>query len=308
VVKSDPDHVANSMPLATGGTSATRYAIVTPVRDEEEHIERTLEAMIAQTLLPVRWVVVNDGSSDHTGTIAEAYAERHSWIHVVHRPDRGRRQNGSGVIEAFNEGYRHLDGVEWDYIVKLDGDLSFASDYFERCFVEFAQDVSLGIGGGTLYDVLPDGPKHQPHPTFHVRGATKIYRRACWEQLGGLWSGPGWDTIDEVKANMLGWTTRTFRGIPVSHHRVTGAAEGGWRDNFKNGRGSYAAGYHPLFVFARCANRLFHRPYALGAAAMLYGFLSGYWRHTARQKDAELIRYARKQQLNRLLRRPTIWR
>ncbi len=143
---------------------------------------------------------------------------------------------------------------------------------------------------------------------FHVRGATKIYRRACWEQIAGLWRGPGWDTIDEVKANMYGWTTRTFPEIQILHHRMTGAAEGGWRDNVKNGRGNYAAGYHPLYVAARSVRRLNRKPYVIGSMGMLYGYLSARWQDIPRITEAAFIHYIRQQQINRLLCLRTMWK
>ena len=285
-----------------------RYVIVTPARDEEKHLESTLQAVIAQTIRPERLVIVNDGSSDRTGAIAEEFASRHPWIVVVHRPDRGRRKNGAGVVETFYEGYKRLEGVAWDFLIKLDADLSFAPDYFQRCLQEFERDSNLGVGGGALYNLTPGGPEFEPHPWFHVRGATKIYRRACWEQIDGIWPGPGWDTLDELKANMVGWSTRTFRGVEAYHHRMTGAAEGGWSDNVKNGRGNYVVGYHPLYVLARCIHRLGRKPYVLGSIGMLYGFIAARWGHLCRVDDPVLIRYIRQQQLNRLFGRPTVWK
>jgi glycosyltransferase involved in cell wall biosynthesis len=285
----------------------TPYVVISPVRDEAEHLELTIRSMLQQTVRPVRWVVVDDGSTDGTSEIIDRWAANEPWIIPVHRRDRGCRKAGGGVVEAFFDGYERLAGVQWDYIVKLDGDLSFPKDYFECCFQEFLKDASLGIGGGALYNVSSDGSRFEPHPWFHVRGATKIYRERCWKQIGGIWTGPGWDTIDEVKANMLGWRTRTFAAISAFHHRMTGGAEGGWRDNIKNGRGNYAAGYHPVYVLARCIRRARRRPYIVGSVGMCYGFLSAYWKRTPRIEDVELIRYIRQQQINRLLGRKTIW-
>jgi poly-beta-1,6-N-acetyl-D-glucosamine synthase len=288
--------------------ATTRYVIVTPARDEEQHILATLEAVVRQSLLPQRWIIVDDGSSDRTAAIAERYAEQHAWIEIVRRPDRGARKNGGGVMEAFYEGFRRLQAFQWDFLVKLDADVSFPPEYFERCFQEFAREPSLGIGGGTLYNVTKAGVQLEPQPQFHVRGATKIYRGACWDQIEGVWPGPGWDTIDEVKANMIGWTTRSFASIQAYHHRPTGAAEGRWRDCLKNGRGSYAAGYHPLYLVVRSIARIRVKPYVLGTVAMLYGFIAAYLQGVPRITDRRLIRYIRTQQMNRLLGRPTTWR
>jgi glycosyltransferase involved in cell wall biosynthesis len=302
--------LSQSAEVAINPTSkalTARYAIVTPARDEGKNIGATIQAVIAQTVRPQQWIIVDDGSSDDTRSIAEQYARQFPWITVLPRADRGCRKNGGGVIEAFNDGYTHVVNLPWDFIVKLDGDLTFPANYFEQCLQEFIDDSSLGIGAGALYNVTPQGHQFEPHPWFHVRGATKIYRRECWEQIGGLWPGAGWDTIDEVKANMVGWRTRTFPAIPAYHHRMTGAADGGWRNNVKNGRGNYAAGYHPLYALARCVRQSFVKPYLIGGLGMLYGFIAAYWQRMKRIDDPQLIRYIRRQQMSRLLGRPTIW-
>jgi poly-beta-1,6-N-acetyl-D-glucosamine synthase len=286
---------------------STRYIIVTAARDEEAHIAATIEAVVRQTILPSRWIIVDDGSSDRTGSIVDTYTQAYSWISVLHRPNRGGRKNGAGVVEAFDDGYAQIKSIPCDFIVKLDADLTFEPNYFENAFYEFSRDPSLGIAGGTLYHKTHRGLQLESHPRFHVRGATKIYRKACWDEIGGLWRGAGWDTIDEVKANMFGWSTRTFSGIHALHHRLTGTAEGLWKDNVKNGRGSYAAGYHPLYVLARSIKRLHLKPYLLGSLGMLYGFITASCEGMPRIGDPQVIRYIRKQQLNRLLGRPTVW-
>jgi hypothetical protein len=145
-------------------------------------------------------------------------------------------------------------------------------------------------------------------PKFHVRGATKIYRRACWEAIGGLFSGAGWDTIDEVKANMLGWDTYSFKELQLVHHRPTGSADGFLRDRVKYGSICFVCGYHPLYVLARCLYRSVRKPYILGSLAILFGYLKSYFIRTPQVNDQQFIRYLRKQQLKRLCGMQTIWR
>ncbi len=287
-----------------------RYVIITPVRDEEAYLRLTLECVIAQTLRPGEWVIVNDGSTDGSGKVIDEYARLHPWIRAVHRENRGYRKSGGGVMEAFNEGYAALVCHDWDFIVKLDGDLSFEPTYFEKCFDHFEREPRLGVGGGVIYNVMPDGTEQfEPGgPPFHVRGATKIYRRSCWEGIGGFWPAPGWDTLDEVKANMLGWTTRNFPDLRLSHHKVTGAADGRWGNLVKNGKSDYISGYHPLFMLAKCVSRLRCRPYVIGSIALLCGFVTGYLKRIPQVNDAELIAYLRHQQLGRLWGGETIWR
>jgi biofilm PGA synthesis N-glycosyltransferase PgaC len=286
-----------------------RYVIVTPVRNEEKYISLTIDSIVNQTVRPVNWIVVNDGSTDNTGRIAEEAARLHPWITVVNRADRGFRKAGGGVVDTFYDGYHRIENEMWDYLVKLDGDLSFAPNYFDECFSRFEQDDKLGIAGGTICS--NEGgiiePEAKNDPKFHVRGATKIYRAACWRDIGGLIAAPGWDTLDEVKANMLGWTTRTLSGINVVHHRPTGAAYGAWEDRVKAGMANYISGYHPLFMLLKCAKRMLEKPYLVGGFGLLYGFAKGHLKKVPQVDDRTLIQYFREQQINRLLGRKSLW-
>lgn len=289
--------------------TTSRYVVITPARNEEAHIEKTILSMISQTVKPLEWIIVNDGSSDGTGSLIDQYTAEYSWIRTVHRKDRGFRKPGGGVMEAFYDGYHLLESTEWDYIVKLDGDLSFEADYFERCFEYFRNNPLLGIGGGVGYIIVGSGLEWEPHPLFHVRGITKIYKKECWDAIGELIRAPGWDTLDEVKANMLGWETRSIPDLHLIHHRPTGSADGTWRGWVKNGVANYVAGYHPLFILAKCIKRCFQKPaYVTGASGLFYGFVSGYIKKVPQVEDRDLIHYLRKQQLRRLSFRKSIWK
>jgi glycosyltransferase involved in cell wall biosynthesis len=305
-------HTINVKPrISSFGTMLANhvtYIVISPVRNEEINLARTIESMIAQTVHPVEWFIVNDGSTDKTGDIAESYSRRHGWIKVIHRPDRGFRKAGGGVVDAFNEGYKHLKSKEFDFIVKLDGDLSFEPEYFESCFLAFQREPKLGIAGGTIYNVIDGQAILESCPAFHVRGATKIYRRECWEAIGGFWPAPGWDTMDEVKAQMLNWSTRTLPELAVLHHRPTGTDDGTWGAGFKNGRANYICGYHPLFMALKCMKRLTMKPYLIQATALFCGFVSGYLRRIPQVDDRETINYLRRQQIGRLTGKQTIWR
>jgi biofilm PGA synthesis N-glycosyltransferase PgaC len=285
------------------------YLVITPVRNEIEHLEKTINSVASQTIIPKRWVLVDDGSTDGTRELIDGSVRKHSWIRAVYRVDRGFRKAGGGVVDAFYDGYNEVGPVVWDYIVKLDGDLSFAPDYFERCFTRFEKDTKLGVGGGTICKEV-DGqltPESAVDPVFHVRGATKIYRRQCWEGIGGLIRAPGWDTVDEVKANMLGWTTCSFPEIWVHHHRPAGQADGVWKDWVKNGLANYIAGYHPLFMLFKCISRLRRKPYAISSIGLLSGFLSGYVKRVPQIEDHEYIKYFQQQQIRRLTMRKNLW-
>lgn len=284
-----------------------RYIIISPVRDEAEYIEKTLTSVIQQTIRPMEWVIINDGSTDNTGEIIDGYARQYPWIRAIHRVNRGFRKAGGGVMEAFYDGYSSITSLDYDFIVKLDGDLSFGADYFEKCFNEFDKNSKLGIGGGILGHMINGKFEIEKNPSFHVRGATKIYKKACWDAIGELIRAPGWDTLDEVKANMLGWETRSFPEITLMHHRFTGQADGSWRNLIKNGMANYVSGYHPLFMFFKCIKRAFQKPYLMGSIALSYGFLSGYVKKIPQVNDPALIQYLRKQQLKKLTVRKSIW-
>lgn len=285
-----------------------KYVVITPVRDEAILLPATIECMIRQTVLPQEWVIVNDGSKDGTGMIIDNYAARYPWIRAVHREDRGFRKSGGGVVDAFNDGYQKLISSEWEFIAKFDGDLTFEPHYFEKCFEEFDCDPKLGVGGGVICYVTDGVRQVEAAPAFHVRGATKIYRKKCWDGIGGFWPAPGWDTIDEVKANRLGWSSRSFPHLFLTHHRHTGSADGLWPTLVKYGRANYICGYHPLFMLSKCVSRLMHRPFVLGSFGLMYGFLSGYAKRVPQVDDRATIDYLRRQQLNRLFFRQTIWR
>jgi len=288
-----------------------RYAIITPVRNEAEFLPGVISSVVCQTIRPVEWFIVNDGSVDRTGEIIEAAAAKYDWIRPLNRPDRGFRKSGGGVMEAFHEGLHRLQTTDWDFLVKLDGDLTFGADYFEKCFGRFDANPKLGIGGGLVCNEVAGRRvlDSTDDPKFHVRGATKVYRRACWDAIGGLIRTTGWDTMDEVKANMLGWKTSTFSELPLIHHRKTGESDGCWRNWFKNGRANYNVGYHPLFMLGKCVRRAFRRPYLVASLALGCGFVTGYFSHAPqRVADRKLIRYLRGEQLRALLGKKCLWK
>jgi poly-beta-1,6-N-acetyl-D-glucosamine synthase len=290
--------------------NASNYVVVTPVRDEVSHVSKTVEACVRQTRRPLAWIIVDDGSTDGTGPLLDRLAAPHPWITVLHRPDRGFRANGGGVMDAFYAGFERVEKLPWDFLVKLDADLSFAPDYFERCLRRFADDAKLGIGGGVICWQAPEGElnvEEKGDPLFHVRGATKIYRCECWAQIAPLIKAPGWDTLDEVRANYFGWSTRTFAELPLVQHKATGSADGSWHNAFKNGRANYIIGYHPLFMLAKCAKRLLRKPYLVDAAGLGAGYLSCYFRRFPPQADVDTIRYLRRQQWRKLTLRPSIY-
>jgi glycosyltransferase involved in cell wall biosynthesis len=284
------------------------YVVITAVKDEEKYIEFTIKSMLKQTIKPLQWAIVDDGSTDNTAKIIKTYAEKYPWIKGVYGKDQGQRMPGVRHIKAFYQGLSALDKKDWDFIVKLDGDLSFEEDYFEKCFMQFSDNPKLGIGGGVILNVLEGKLIPENGPLFHVRGATKIYKRACWEAIGGIVVSQCYDTVDEVKANMMGYQTRSFVDIKLIHHRYTGNAYGKWGSSVKNGMANYLSGYHPLFMIAKCGKRFVQKPYSINALGLGYGYIKGYLKKIPKAIDSDTIKYLRRQQLRRLIFMPSIWK
>jgi poly-beta-1,6-N-acetyl-D-glucosamine synthase len=295
--------------------TAHRYAVVTPVRNEADYIERTLRAVTSQTIPPAIWVIVDDGSTDGTAEIVSAYARRFDYIRLRQSEERdseaGKDRFSWGVdAVVFNDGLATLDVDSYDYVAKLDGDLEFAPDYFERIFGEFEKDPRLGIAAGHFHEEVNGRFVLSKVPDWHVRGASKIYRRQCFRDIGGVVEILAWDGVDEIRAQLTGWYSRAFLEPHVNHLRAQGAAAQGSRGGLLRGRArlglcSYILHYHPLFVLARGARIGLSRPYLIGGIAYVYGYVRAVLLRPRRLEDREVIRFLRRSQLQRLVgRRP----
>lgn len=287
-------------------TQQTSYIIISPVRDEEEFIQKTIESVVHQTIPPRQWVIVNDGSTDNTSTIVENYQKKHPWIKLVNRENRGRRVPGGGVVEAFYDGLRAIDVENWEYIVKLDGDLSFQPTYFENIFSRFEVKPGLGIASGQTY-LAVDGqtPRRESCSRMHTRGASKVYKRSCFYDIGGIMGRRGWDTIDDMAARVKGYDTRSFPELKLLHHRPMGilARKKSWMKNSRQyGEDYYQLGYHPLFMMLKCIKFMaMHKPF------LLFGLHMGlhYTRFMVLKKgkvvDEAIVKKIRELQIKRML-------
>ncbi|PKO13516.1 MAG: glycosyltransferase family 2 protein [Chloroflexi bacterium HGW-Chloroflexi-10] len=285
--------------LNNNHTKNIKYAVISPVKDEAAYIEATINSMIEQTICPAIWVIVNDGSSDETQSIVEKYTRKYNWIKLINRQDSGVRKRGKGVVEAFYAGYETLSGI-YDFIVKLDGDVTFGPDYFESLFMQFYKDPLLGIAGGGLYE-RPDGTTWVLYTVKnHVRGCTKVYRRECFEAIGGLVASMGWDGIDEWIALAKGWRVRSFLSLKIYHYRFTGAATGFLKSCVEQGHGAYRMGYHPLFMIARGIRRMTDRPFLIGGAAMIGAYFMAWLHKQELLADPMVVRYVRQTQMKQL--------
>lgn len=159
------------------------YVLVTPARNEERYIEGTLKSVVQQTVRPLRWVIVSDGSTDRTDEIVGRYSREHSWIELARMPAREER-HFAGKVHAFNAGYARLQGLEYDCIGSLDADITFDEGYFEYLLGKLADNPRLGLTGtpfregNTSYD-------YRFVSIEHVSGACQLFRRQCFEEIGG---------------------------------------------------------------------------------------------------------------------------
>jgi poly-beta-1,6-N-acetyl-D-glucosamine synthase len=279
------------------------YVLVTPSRNEEAFIEKTMESVIHQTVLPVKWVIVNDGSTDRTGTIAEAYASKYYWIEVVNRPVRQER-NFAAKVHAFNAGQERLKNIEYEIIGNLDSDVLLDPDHFEFLLTRFQADSHLGVAGTVFreedgYSSAADSFEGQNH----VSGQCQLFRRQCFQEIGGYFANKagGIDWIAVTTARMMGWKTRSFREKSFFHYRHLGTAERSlFAAAFSYGEKDYYLGGHPIWELFRCTYRMTKRPFLVEGLALGLGYGWAMLRRQKRPISEQLMAFHRKEQMRKL--------
>jgi glycosyltransferase involved in cell wall biosynthesis len=284
-----------------------RLLLITPVRNEAQHIVRTARALEAQTRTPNLWLVVDDGSDDDTPTLLRALAREIPFMRVLTVPE-GHTTSGSDRLalaaeaRAFNWALAHVPLAEFTHLGKLDGDIELPREYYERLLVEFARDPELGIAGGTLVERGRGGWQEDRNPDYHVRGALKLYSLACFQAIGGIDERLGWDTIDETYARMRGYRTRSFRDLVGRHHRVSGSADGALRGHARHGQCAYILHYGFGWIVLRSLRvAAAYRPRGAAGVALLYGYLRSTVRGEPRVDDPAFRRFTRRELRRRLL-------
>jgi len=277
--------------------------VVSPVRDEAEYIQQTIDSMVAQTVRPAAWIVVDDGSTDDTPAIVERAADEHDWIRLHRRSDRGVRKVGAGVVEAFDEGVAQVNLDDFEYVCKFDGDLAFGPRYFEGLFEKFDADPKLGTASGKSW-IESDG-RYVPERTGDdfSQGQTKLYRVECFKKTGGFVREVMWDGIDCHRCRMTGWRARSFRDpeLRFVHLRPMGSSfRSIYRGRLRWGYGQYFMGTHPLYALGIGVYRMLERPWLVGGLLILAGYIGGYLRRRPRYDDARFRRFLRRWQLARL--------
>lgn len=284
-----------------GMSSPLSYALVTPARNEEEHVERVIRSVVGQTHPPVKWVIVSDASTDETDSIVRRYVERHAWIELVRMPEQ-RERHFAAKVECFRAGQAQLKDIEFEVIGNLDADISFENDYFEFLMLKFAQNPELGVAGtpfkegGSTYD-------YRFTSIEHVSGACQLFRRKCFEDIGGYTPirGGGIDLVAVLTARMKGWQTKTFTERFCVHHRQMGTASlSVLRSRFHDGEKDYALGGHPVWEVFRTLYQTTNKPYAVGGMLLLIGFFSAWARQMPRPISDDLVHFRRREQMRRL--------
>jgi glycosyltransferase involved in cell wall biosynthesis len=281
-----------------------RYVLVTPARNEAQFIALTIEAVIAQTVRPLKWAIVSDGSTDGTDDIVNRYAAQHDWIELVRMPERKERHFGGKAL-AVRAGVERMAGLPYEVVASLDGDMTFNPDHFEFLLGMLSQDEKLGIVGTPYKDTTNEMYDFRFVSTDHVSGACQVFRRACWEQIGGYVQSKGGaiDTIATLMARSNGWKTRTFTDKIALHHRVIGTAENGpIKSRFILGKRDWAIGNSVVWEMFRGLYQMSKRPFVLRGTAILAGYVWAAMSGAQRPVPAELRAFRRKEQMEQLTR------
>jgi glycosyltransferase involved in cell wall biosynthesis len=280
------------------------YVLITPAKNEEKYIKKTIDSVVSQTILPMRWVIVSDGSTDGTEEIVIDYCVKHDFMRLLRADDQRTRDFGSKVM-AFRAGAESLGHLEYDFIGNLDADVSFDSSYFEHLLKKFHEDKKLGVGGGRVLELkkgvykAPFGSKGRSVP-----GAIQLFRRKCYDDIGGyipLTLG-GEDGVAETMARIHNWNVESFKELEVIHHRAMGFGDGCGvlKYRFRGGLRDYSMGYNPIFFLAKAFARIVEEPYIIGTLFRLSGYCWAIVRGFKKEVPCEFIDSIRKEQISRL--------
>jgi glycosyltransferase involved in cell wall biosynthesis len=279
-----------------------RYVLITPARNEQAYIEKTLRSVVSQTVIPEQWVIVDDASTDSTAQLVENYVRKYPWIELVRRTQRAER-SFSRKVDAFNAGLQKLGSREFEVIGNLDADLSFDPEYLEFLMDKFAEDPKLGVAGTPFVENGYDSARDSFEGENHVAGGCQLFRRQCFEEIGGYIGNPagGIDWIAVTTARMKGWKTCSFPEKRFHHYRSLGTAERGIVASlFSYGEKDYYLGGSPVWQLFRVCYRSAKRPFIIGGLALLAGYCWAALRRTKRPISPELMRFHRREQMNKL--------
>jgi len=279
-----------------------QYVLITPARNEVQLIEDTIKSVVAQTVLPKRWIIVSDGSTDGTDDVVRRYQQQHRWIELLRLPEH-RDRNFAAKARVFNFGYEHVRSESFDIIGNLDADITLDADYFSVLLDKFQGDSKLGVAG-THY--VEDGFHSFDHSFMnpdHVNGGCQLFRKAVFESVGGYLPirGGGIDWVAVTTARMQGWRTRSFGDRVFHHHRKIGTAESNeLTSRYKYGRKDYFLGGHPLWELLRGMFQMTKKPYLIGGCVLLLGYFTAWLMRAERPVTRDLMLFHRREQIMRL--------
>jgi biofilm PGA synthesis N-glycosyltransferase PgaC len=280
-----------------------KYVLITPAHNEETFIQKTLASMIAQTVTPERWIIVDDGSMDHTAEIVKEYAKRFPWIELVRRQQR-RDRNFASKAHAVNAGLKRVQSLEFEIMGNLDADVSFEPDYMEFLLRKFREDAELGVAGTPFtQDGNYDSSKDSFEGENYVAGPCQLFRRECFQEIGGYVPNRagGVDWIAVMTARMKGWKVRSFSEKRYHHHRMLGTAgKSALRALFSYGEKDYYLGGSPVWQMFRVAYRMTKKPVCTGGLALLSGYCWAAMRRMKRAVTPELMHFHRREQMKKL--------
>ena len=282
--------------------SRLSYVLITPARNEEAFIEKTIRSVIHQTVLPLKWIIVDDGSTDKTAELVSRYAVQYPWIELIHMPER-RDRSFAAKVTAFYAGYERLNGLDYDVIGNVDSDVSFDEDYCQFLLNKFAEDETLGVAGTIFKENGYSSEKHSFEGRNHVAGGCQLFRRRCWNDIGGYvpHSAGGIDWMAVTTARMKGWKTESFREMCFFHYRRLGTAERNLlSSSFSYGEKDYYLGGHPLWEMFRVGYRATKWPYLIGGMSLGLGYCWAFLRRIPRPVSRELMAFHRKEQMLKL--------
>ena len=283
-----------------------RILIITPAKDEGEYIEKTIASMESQTHRPALWVIVNDGSDDNTGELADQAAARHDWIRVLHRPAGTQRRVGPGVIEAFYAGLETADMSQFDFVMKMDADIEVKPEYFATLMGYFRANPELGTASGKRYvPVEGELVLERTHDGFS-HGVAKLFRRECFEDIGGFVRQVMWDGIDCHECRQNGWKAASLNDscLQIIHLRLMGSSfRSVYHGRRRWGRGQYFMGTHPLYLLGITAYRMAERPWVFGGVSILLGYIHAAITRMPRFEKPEFRKHLHDWQLRELKRR-----
>jgi len=280
------------------------YVLISPCRNEAAYMRQTLDSVLAQSVLPTRWVIVDDGSTDDTPKILAEYASKHPWIQVVTRRDRGHRAVGPGVIEAFYDGYAAIQPDDYEFLCKLDLDLRLPPRYFEILMQRMRDNPRIGTCSGKAWIEENGTLVDERHGDETSLGMTKFYRVRCFQEIGGFVRQVMWDGIDCHMCRMKGWVACSWNepDLRFVHLRPMGSSQQGvLTGRARHGFGQYFMGTGFLFMLASAVSRMNQRPYVLGGLAMLWGYVRSALRRLPRYDNPEFRRFLRRYQRRALI-------